>query len=1518
MVEKDLLIIDIIMDTIKTSITQPSKGLNTDFSPQVQPDSTYRYALNAVNESELGDSLFISNEEGNEISTYIPEDFIIIGKRYIGDGNTVLFLVNKTQTISEIGLFNEEGSYITLVNDYNDLSKEVNELYSIQKLNFKISNPISCTYRLRRGFERTLYFTDGINPPRYYNIDKPNDFKKSFTIKNKSYNVFDASYFKLFRDYSKVPIFKQIVVKENGQLESGSYNIAIQYLDKDLNPTEWISVSETILIYKDSLGKEYYTIRGSSNDTNTYYSSGLTNKSISVTVDNLDEEFAGYRLALIEATNGSGIISKINVTDLINITQKTFTFTGNNTVSTVTEEEIKAPRNSISTALHIEQLENRLLIANTKGKSIRWGLLQKYASKIKTDLVLKKVRLDKLGNSNPKNPTLNFEGVGYMPGEVYSLGIVWVFEDGDTTPVYHIPGKSSLEEEVPYIEGLYSMKNNDNTCENSFYNTLNNNDTDDYWGLDANGKKLLGTNIRHHRFPLRSEINIPLIEQSSTEGVTANIFGLHFSNIEFPNTNDTGGYKIVGYFIVRNQRTKDNRTILDNGILTPLINHRKNPNNPQDLTSDYTSYGLTCPYYSDTSYTKIKKDVVGLINPEFLFNNEEFKDFDIIKEGYYSRTKPNMINFNNMKSYITKDVQNGTSYNAEINSGEPDLNGFSLNSLIRNNNLTYNKTTKSIIAENAEIKETFYLKALSYKNITDTDNKEIPIYNVSCDNNIGIININKKFSNIKDIAENLPYVVLKRKLSDFYSTFRVLPYYKETDLQTDTSCSVFNGDSYISPMKYVNTMFYDTALKERDTKDGWWKIALGFLLVAAGAVVTFSTGVMGVGLGLLVAGQGISLIKTGIEAEIIGSTYEKSYDKGLKFTVEDDAITKEEFFGIHTEDDHTELEDDEIRWFSEVLSDLWVESSVNISLRNGLNDSFTDFMNPDEFVTMDKISQYILNKLTIVDTDHEDGRLYRGFALPEIYEINKDYLRRNKEKVYFSLSLEYDFKNINSESFPHRIHYSEQSFQEELTDNYKVFLPNNYRDINGETGEITNIFKIQNNLFIHTKEALWQLPKNYQERITNQIVSFIGTGDYFSVPPQKIVDDESGNSAGNIHKWGTKKTQHGYFFVCEKQNCIYLFNGQQLKPITDNGIKNLIYYKIPISLNETLLPGQRYNNDDNPFNPLGTGFICTYDSKKERVIFTKKDFLFIDDIVKSKDYHIIYNNGFALVFENYNAKIKEMEILGFYYEGVIDNKMVFYNPLKNEEQVFNGVNIQNYKKYDRSWTLSYSLNTNTWISWHSYLPNLYIETSQNFFSVIAEKSEIWRHNVFGKYQTYYNRLYPFVIEYVSKSDNSLDKIWENISLITEAKKYDFINKEFIDLNNIFFNKAVFYNSRQCSGQLNILTKTQDKDYIRNQIENISLQDILAERREKIWNINSLYDFRINYNKPIFKSDDDSLKNEYPCDKVINTSTISFQKDWSELESFRDKYLVVRFIFDIFADIKMIVNYSFENQLQSFK
>ena len=90
---------------------------------------------------------------------------------------------------------------------------------------------------------------------------------------------------------------------------------------------------------------------------------------------------------------------------------------------------------------------------------------------------------------------------------------------------------------------------------------------------------------------------------------------------------------------------------------------------------------------------------------------------------------------------------------------------------------------------------------------------------------------------------------------------------------------------------------------------------------------------------------------------------------------------------------------------------------------------------------------YFLGKVTVPDATRSSARSYIGVAIPTIYMVNNDHNVIPNIKKYYQLPLQYDCCSECVENFPHRVHYSEQSFQEELSDNYRTFLSNNYRDI---------------------------------------------------------------------------------------------------------------------------------------------------------------------------------------------------------------------------------------------------------------------------------------------------------------------------------------------------------------------------------------------------------------------------------------------------------------------------------------
>ena len=1923
------------MDINNINITETNNGLHQDNSLQTQPKGTYRFGLNAVNETDDGDEFFRSNEESNEHCSYLKEDFVPIGKEYITNNEVIIFSVSKDNVISEIGILKNNCNYEVHVND-EDSSDE-------DKLGFSVEHQIQATYRLRRGCERTVYFTDDNRKPRYYNFDKPQDFKNdNGTWAGKKFN--------LIKEYNSIPEFKKVeVLDSGGVLEPGSYNISIQYLDEGLNPSEWIITSPIINIYNDLSNKDFLDINGSINSQTDYINFPATSKSIKVEFDNLDENYPFYRLAFIEATNGTGMVSSVKYTDTIPVSKNFFIYTGENASEEGTQEEILFFNEVIYKANSIEQIENRLVLANTEGKQVNYCKLQKYASRIKADMITKKVITNQLIDPrNTKNPTVHFGdmitgGTGYMPGEIYSFGIVYVFEDGSLSPVFHIPGKNpTLDESMVFSPGpnVYPM-DIDNESANNRYIDNDNCGTNEYWGLDSEGETLQGKPVRHHRFPLRSKIGIPLVKEETdmgtgeqtfvyyrveltatgtitlpvnctqeeidagtctpvsappfqvrvtyevdgveeemivnidpsllsnpvnlleysnlyttsniviikieeadengvitdvTSGVSpkgltyvalpvnssntiegkvysTEIFGIKFSGVDMPSLDDTNGEKIIGYYIVRNERTENEKTILDSGVLTPTLKNNK-----------YIGHGLLGVDVNDT--TKLSKDLFGLIHPEHKFNNREYSNYDYIKqEGNFDIIK------RNYSKTLYNDVLDGSSYNSDAHKDGNDdgrnKDGWCLTTINRDNYLRF-KIKEDFEILDDDIKERFYLKATESRDINDGSNAA---YNISCDNKVGMIQFEQ--DEINPVVNNLPYVYLGRNISDSYSNFRTLPYYKESinieKFNNGTSEStIFNGDTYVCPMRYTNTVFWDNRVAKRAGRTSAWNYIIGGLLVAIGTVLLIfgGSGSLVIGAGIAIIGGGALFIASGVERDMMVKAYYEEYAKGLRETALDDWV---DAFYKYRDNFYTQLfgfsgnggtggsgpSDDEIQWIGDTLTDLWFESTINISLRHKMMSDAPTFLDApgiietgnntvlrtweyfgnyyttsDSRYPVSKLDKHINKKLLVYDSQRKDNRQYIGAALGEWYQVNPDYHRKNVQKIFYHLALEYDCCSECQEDFPHRWHWSEQSFQEELTDNYRIFLPNNYKDLEGETGEITNVFKIGNNLFMHTEEALWQIPRNYQERVTDQIISFIGTGSYGEIPAQKVVDDENGNSAGSKHKWGLIKIPDGVLFPSENQRKIYQFNGQQLKPISDIGLSNWFQNKMELMINKDYYnsSGKLYPYNDNPSNPFGSGFISAYDSKKQRVIFTKKDYLLNPEILQNSDFEICINNGQVIYFQNFNQTIQTYQSNGWNYVGLenckikfqrdvlrtrtetrqittkipntsdiivwldtsgsfdtdarnqiktaIDSWLLSYslsnpdwsgtlhyieapgpsggqterwldslryakdniyggniigkdivlvsfvneaapdyhggsfdydidapttaylsdysnfvathaqlnsfyglsypivftglgitseylktvlaaikgvsytlsevnallpnpgvsdwnimktalqspNPypdngiggldqygwrvltnrywsgsgqiitaeqfqldmdeflqgivtteeievevtyVETEYTYVDGIVIEEPVIADNSWTISYSLKQGSWISWHSYLPNFYISVPDKFYSWKYGNDSIWKHNRKGHYQEFYGQQYPYILEYVSSSNPLTTKVWDYLMFLVEVKKFNFDMNEFYDINNAFFNKIIAYNSRQCSGLMNIKVKDYNQgedDYMFEQINNLNNDEIIVDRNERNWSINNLRDIRINYSEPIFKSDLLSLQDNYFIDKVLNENSIDYDKDWSELESFRDKYLVVRLIFDNFAEhtqhengtVKMLMNFSMESETNS--
>lgn len=1536
------------MELNDNSFVQVNKGLNTDFNPLNQPKGTYRYAVNAVLESEDGNFLQISNEAGNVQVFEIGKGFKCVGSIYIDDGEVILFL---TRLNEHNELEGEIGVYDIKTNVY---TKYFNDKYSGVKFNFLEEHKIQATYRLRRGCEKVVYWVDGINPNRVVNITKYGSYFNN--------GIFNVSDFSIQRKYKKVPTVENLEIFDNaGNLPNGSLTILFQYLDEEKNGTKWLAEIPNINIYTDNYEGDYSDIDGSINNHNVEgFDNNYSSKAIKITYGNFDTYQKFYRLAFIHYYTNSKKPTVCYLSNVLSIEQNEFTYTGNNYAEKTTYEELMLFNNSndVGASKTITQKDNRLLLGNSNNNNVNWGVLQRVASKIGVDCVVKKVKLqDAKDIHNAKNPFVHYFGSGFMPLEIYSFGIVWVFSDLTESPVYHIPGRAVRESGFydvytkpedrdidldyfpmspnTYVNNNLTLYNTNNTlkyiqkdsCNDSqFWNGgdyhWTRDEKFDYWSKDIDGNSLLNKSVRFHRFPSKQGLNLVDI---NTDEYTY-ILGVAFSNVELLGDEDrylkSVGKEVIGYYFVK-QEVK-NRTILDSGYLIDLHQYR----DYSCVSAPYSQFNFTLSSAGDNNYygdVKVDKKTKMLLSPSGLFESKTFDDFThIVEAGRVTRKTSSRTGF------LIQNVSNVKSDDIDKESVETKQNdGADLKAIIKDITLAKVVYGYSGFGRGVFIRrEGSYVHKLNPYEKANINSLNKTIYNMDgMTTNIYITgDLNSTIEDNKNVIDvsdyTIPYVYIIKSNEDFYNDFRTAPYYRITDTINIDRAEVhdgytyiddnypqytnqgsyykstisFKGDSYICGYRHTMSTYCGTApkkpIKDNSSSISFWGIVLGVLAVVVTAV-TFGVGLALVG-GLLMLGRTIFYgIRSKISADEFNKRYTEDWSNGLEYLFQDNFFVKC-FINPTGGPERLGYQDDTLRFYNYIIGDFIFETPVNIALRIEPNNDDTNYLRPftphqppnnktdfkrvnDTFPSINALTEhdlwkswlmgvpietkeeiFFLNKLCERDLSKKErikkiagydrdvenrsandihmghleisGYKAYGSAKPVFYCINQDYLINENITRNYTIPFEYSFCTKCSESFPHRIHWSDVSFAEQLTDNYRIFKPNDYKDLNGENGSISNLFVMNNQLYIHTTNGLWIQPTNYQERISNGIVSYIGTGEFGSLPAQLIVNNKTGTSAGLNHFTHSVLTHKGYFFVSLSDSKIYWFNGQ-LNCISDLGMSK-----------------------------------------------------WFADRLDSRDMNLRLN-----------------------YDFVNDRLLV------------------SHLRYD-GWTLSFNTKTNSWISFHTYLPEEYIQIEDKMLTYKKSKLYLHTHNVGNiKYQTFYDRLYPFIVEYVDNGNTVTNRIFDHIKFSTQALKYinSSENKGFVEQPLITFNKALLYNSYQNTNILNLVVKDlfDYNSYLPKQIENTGSNILLGtqailDKNEKDWCLNDFRDAITDYTKNMFNTVViDSLNNtellEYIPDKILNYEIFSGEKQWYDLSSLRDKYLVVRLIFDNFADVKLIFNFASE-------
>jgi hypothetical protein len=529
------------------------KGMNKDITQSMEPKESWWHARNAMNNSTDGDLGIIGNEPANLQCGVIP--YTIIGAIHRYGDQWIVYSTDDTN--SEIGRFDDSlCKYEVIV---NDPCLNFNRKYLITgaaKENF------DCTWQ--------VYWDDGNNPSRTLNIDKVPWIKLQTSAPGDPCIVYgdlpnlDCEKIRLAPLVSTpcVNLTKSI---DGGMLKNGAYQAFIAYTENEQKVTDYIGIS----------------------NIQTLWSHSGTGGSLNVAVSNLDKDYDYYELVLLIRNQGQVYAKRIG---LYSTQQQDIN------IDYIDDALVAVSLKLIPQRSPAYEKSNAMYVVNDW--LIRQGPVSQFdfnyqpiANEIKVNWVANQI--------DSTYYHLGGNKLGFLRDEQYAFFIRWIYNTGERSSSYHIPGRAPRPFATPTGTFLETdIITGDNVLDSAgdplykVYNTgtitasnLTEVQSDGsliiargemgYWESSERYPSnrpdiwgdLCGKPIRHHKFPTEElgGANSPL-HISTTGGDLINLLGVEFTNIGRPTNND-GTYitNVVGYEILKGSRAGA-KSILAKGL----------------------------------------------------------------------------------------------------------------------------------------------------------------------------------------------------------------------------------------------------------------------------------------------------------------------------------------------------------------------------------------------------------------------------------------------------------------------------------------------------------------------------------------------------------------------------------------------------------------------------------------------------------------------------------------------------------------------------------------------------------------------------------------------------------------------------------------------------------------------------------------------------------------------------------------------------------------------------------------
>tara|TARA_R110000782_G_scaffold74248_1_gene148406 strand:- start:901 stop:6027 length:5127 start_codon:yes stop_codon:yes gene_type:complete len=347
--------------------------------------------------------------------------------------------------------------------------------------------------------------------------------------------------------------------------------------------------------------------------------------------------------------------------------------------------------------------------------------------------------------------------------------------------------------------------------------------------------------------------------------------------------------------------------------------------------------------------------------------------------------------------------------------------------------------------------------------------------------------------------------------------------------------------------------------------------------------------------------------------------------------------------------------------FAYGIPNFYCESSYNIDLRQAYDNRVGDFWPhvstgiPDDWVQ----------------------ESYVSIANDNTYTYNATFSKQNKENLFTHLPPDWKIDESCFTVYPFRTIYSEPQATDadNRVNNWLTYRAVSYFDFPQNFGKLISLDGIQNKAVLARFENKSLMYNNLLTiNTSNPQAAYLGNPNLFrGGPPIDFAETDLGY-VGTQNKFLLKIPQ-GQITVDAKRGQIFLISGTQAVDLTTFGSGMNRFFTDHLSFE--ILRYFPKADTDNHFN--GVGLHGVFDSKFDRIIITKLDYIPLNNDIKydeeSNEFYIEQNEVRTQLF--------------------LTDSAYFYN---------------------RSWTISFNFNTKSWVSFHSYLPNFYIGENNFFYS----------------------------------------------------------------------------------------------------------------------------------------------------------------------------------------------------------